>query len=190
MEKERIPVKLDLQFFAEEEKTAVEEGKPQEEEKDGAEATGKDSGQDAPENQTDKEGASADVKSRKEDIAALVAEEIKKASMTPEEKEKYEASEREKRLEDREKAIAQRELQADAKEILAENGLPAGFRDMVLGKDKKETVQNVKALKEQFDAAVQAQVELRLRGRTPHMGSGISGNSQRDSLLAEVESYL
>lgn len=192
MEKERIPLKL--QFFAE----ALESGEsaadePAAKEQSAAEygtaGAEAESGQNESADQTGK-AAPADEKSSKEDIAALVAEEIKKASMTPEEKEKYEVAEREKKLADREALITQRELQADAKELLAENGLPAGFRDMVLGKDKEETVKNVKALKAQFDAAVQAQVETRLKGKTPSVGSGISGSGAKDTLLAEVESYL
>lgn len=192
MEKERIPLKL--QFFAE----ALESGesaadepaaKEQPAAESGTAGAEAESGQNEPADQTGK-AAPADEKSSKEDIAALVAEEIKKASMTPEEKEKYEAAEREKKLADREALITQRELQADAKELLAENGLPAGFRDMVLGKDKEETVKNVKALKAQFDAAVQAQVETRLKGKTPSVGSGISGSGAKNTLLAEVESYL
>lgn len=195
MEKERIPLKL--QFFAEAlesgesaaDESAAKEQPAAESGTAGAEAAEAESGQNEPTDQTGK-ATPADEKSSKEDIAALVAEEIKKASMTPEEKEKYEAAEREKKLADREALITQRELQADAKELLAENGLPAGFRDMALGKDKEETVKNVKALKTQFDSAVQAQVETRLKGKTPSVGSGISGSGAKDALVAEVERYL
>lgn len=187
MEKERMP--FNLQFF-EEAGESGEADTASEGVKAGEEAADKDSGQSEPTDQTDQTQVSADEKSSKEDIAALVAEEIKKASMTPQEKEKYEAAEREKKLADREASIAKRELQADAKELLAENGLPADFRDMVLGKDKEETANNVKALKAQFDAAVQAQVETRLKGKTPSAGSGISRSGAKNTLLAEVESYL
>lgn len=98
-----------------------------------------------------KEGGAADTeksgdgeKVNKDDIVALVAEEVKKVSVIPEEKEKYEASEWEKKLADRESAISLRELQADVKELLADNGLSAEFQDMVIGKDREETEKNVK----------------------------------------------
>ncbi len=117
------------------------------------------------------------------DVQKMVQEEMKKASMTPEERAKYEAEEKEKSLKEREEAISLRERTADAKELLAENGLPAGFVDMVRGADKEETEKNVKAFKAQFDAAVQAQVEKRMGGRTPEAGSGTSREDAMESLI-------
>lgn len=194
MEKEAMPLKMNLQFFAEPESgsqeaaadtsTSDQAGKSEDTVADSKQEAKKDEGA----SDTGKSGDG--VKANMDDIAALVAEEVKKASMTPEEKEKYEASEREKRLSDREAAISLRELQADAKELLADNGLPAEFRDMVIGKTSAETEKNVKNLKASFDAAVQAQVEIRLKGKTPYTGTGVTGGSENDTLMAEVESYL
>lgn len=124
------------------------------------------------------------------DVQKLVQEEMKKAAMSPEERAKYEADEREKTLKEREDAISLRERTADAKELLAENGLPVSFTEMVIGKDKAATEENVKAFKSQYDTAVQAQVEKRLSGRTPDAGSGVSGARDGDALLNEILSYL
>lgn len=124
------------------------------------------------------------------DVQKMVQEEMKKAAMTPEERAKYEAEEREKSLKEREEAVSLRERTADAKALLAENGLPASFTGMVTGKDAAETKKNVEAFKEQFDAAVQAQVEKRLSGRTPDAGSGVSGTGGGDALEDLIMSYL
>ena len=194
MEKEAMPLKMNLQFFAEPEsgsqEAAADTSTSDQESKQADVAADSRQEQKKEEGAPDTEKAGDGAKVNKDDIAALVAEEVKKASMTPEEKEKYEASEREKKLADRESAISLRELQADAKELLADNGLPAEFRDMVIGKDREETEKNVKTMKASFDAAVQAQVETRLKGKTPSAGTGVTGGSENDTLMATVESYL
>lgn len=194
MGKEAMPLKMNLQFFAEPESGSQEAAADTS--TSDQEAKQADVAADSKQEQKKEEGVSDTGKSddgakvNKDDIAALLAEELKKASMTPEEKEKYEASEREKKLADRESAISLRELQADAKDLLADNGLPAEFRDMVIGKDREETEKNVKTMKASFDAAVQAQVETRLKGKTPSAGTGVTGGSENDTLMATVESYL
>ena len=136
-----------------------------------------------------KEETGEQEKSR-EDISALVQEELRKASMNPEEREAYEKQQEEKRLAEREDAISLRERRADAKELLADNGLPAEFQDMVMGKDRAATEANVKSFKSRFDEAVQARVEARLSGRTPSGTAGVTGGSEKDALLAQVEGYL
>ena len=124
------------------------------------------------------------------DVQKLVQEEMKKAAMSPEERAKYEADERAKALKEREDAISLRERTAEAKELLAENGLPASFTKMVVGKNAEETKQNVEAFKSKFDSAVQAQVEKRLSGKTPEAGSGVSGAGSGDPMLEEILKYL
>lgn len=124
------------------------------------------------------------------DITQLVAEELKKAAMPEDERRKYEADLKEKELQSREQALAVKELRADAKAILAENGLPESFLDMVVGKDLKDTQDRVKAMKAGFDTAVQEQVSRRLRGTTPRTGTGATGDGRASALAAQVESYL
>lgn len=124
------------------------------------------------------------------DIAQLVAEELKKAAMPEDERRRYEADLKEKELQSREQALAVKELRADAKGILAENGLPESFLDMVVGKDLKDTQDRVKAMKAGFDTAVQEQVSRSLRGTTPRTGTGATGDGRVSALAAQVESYL
>lgn len=121
---------------------------------------------------------------------AAVKEALRVAGMDAEGKAAYEKEKAEKGLADREAAIALRELKADAKEVLAGNGIPAEFLDVLVGKDLKETRKNTETFKKQFDAAVQAQVEKRLSGKTPSGGNGGGAPSEAEAMAAEIDKYL
>ena len=183
MKRSRLP--MNLQFFAETAASEKADGMT-EEETDVVAKEDVEAGKAGAETEKVEEAAGR----KKEDIAALVQEELKKASMSPQERQTYEKEQKENNLMAREDAVSLRERQADAKELLADSGLPAEFRDMVTGRDKAETQENVKMLKTRFDAAVQAQVEERLKGKTPPGGSGVTGGSEKDTLMAQVEGYL
>ncbi len=189
MKRSRLP--MNLQFFAETAASEKADGMTEEETdvvaKEDVEAGKAGAEKDEVEKPEKVEEAAG---RKKEDIAALVQEELKKASMSPQERQTYEKEQKEKNLMAREDAVSLRERQADAKELLDDSGLPAEFRDMVTGRDKAETQENVKMLKTRFDAAVQAQVEERLKGKTPPGGSGVTGGSEKDTLMAQVEGYL
>ena len=94
---------------------------------------------------------------------AAVAEALKVAGMDKDAKEKYEQE------------------QAEEKQI------PTEFLDMLLGSDLKETKANADAFKTKFDAAVQAQVEKRLAGKTPQGGNGSQSGT---SMKSEIEKYM
>lgn len=121
---------------------------------------------------------------------AAVKEALKVAGMDPEDKAAYEKQQEEKRLADREAEIARRELKADAKEVLAGNGIPAEFLEVLVGKDLEETKANAETFKKQFDAAVQAQVEKRISGKTPSGGNGGGTPSEAEAIAAEIDKYL
>lgn len=196
MEGKTLPMKMNLQFFAadpaRDAADPAAEGTGTAETGDMAEETGQGTAdpagaekENAEEEKKDRDGQSGSIA---ENVQKLVQEEIKKAAMSPEERAAYETEEKEKSLKEREDAISLRERMADAKELLAENGLPVNFTAMVMGEDKMATEKNVKALKAQFDASVQAQVEKRLGGRTPEAGSGVSGGDS--TLEDEIMRYL
>ena len=198
---ERALLPLNLQFFAEDPAAGAADQAAEGATTGAAEAAGADSGsgQEAvdqtagnPDPAGDGGKGSGDGQDGNiaGDVQKLVQEEIKKAAMSPEERAKYEADEREKSLAAREEAISLRERTADAKALLAENGLPASFTEMVVGKDTVETKKNVEAFRSQFDSAVQAQVEKRLSGKTPEAGSGVSGAGSGDSMMEEIMNYL
>lgn len=118
---------------------------------------------------------------------AAVAEALKVAGMDKDAKEKYEQEQAEEKMAKREADIARRELKADAREVLAEKQIPTEFLDMLLGSDLKETKANADAFKTKFDAAVQAQVEKRLAGKTPQGGNGSQSGT---SMKSEIEKYM
>lgn len=194
MEERVLPMKMNLQFFAKDPTEGAAdpaaEGTSAAETADPAEGTGQGTADPAgAETETEGEekkeggGQGGDLAG---DVQKLVQEEMKKAAMSPEERAKYEADEKEKALKEREEAISLRERTADAKELLAENGLPAVFVDMVRGEDRASTEKNVKEMKSLFDASVQEQVEKRLGGRTPEAGSGVSGTGGSDAMMEEI----
>lgn len=121
---------------------------------------------------------------------AAVAEALKVAKMDEESKASYEKEKAEQDLKDREARIALRERKADALDYLAKNDVPKEFLDMLVGKDMDETKANVAAFKGQFDAAVQAQVEKRLAGRTPNGGNGNPSQSEAEAMAAEIDKYM
>ena len=118
---------------------------------------------------------------------AAVDEALKKEKMSDEDKVKYEADQRQKDIEKREKEIALRELKADAKGMLAKEKLSDSFVDIVVGADAEATQQNVKALKAAIDAEVQLQVEARLKGKAPKTGSG---DSSRNDSTSDMEAQM
>lgn len=122
--------------------------------------------------------------------AAAVEEALKVAKMDEESKKVYEKEKADQTLKEREERLALRERRADAAEYLAKNDVPKEFLDMLVGKDMDETKANVAAFKGQFDAAVQAQVERRLAGRTPKGGNGTSSQSEAEAIAAEIDKYM
>ncbi len=121
---------------------------------------------------------------------AAVAEALKVAGMDADSKAAYEKQQEEKKLAEREADIALRELKADTRELLAKKDVPVEFLDMLVGRDLEATKGNVDAFKKQFDAAVQAQVEKRLAGKTPSGGSGTAAASEDDAMAAEIAKYM
>lgn len=126
-------------------------------------------------------------KQLKEKTANAAAEASKTAQMKPDEKAEYEQSKRLQEIEKREQEIAHRELKADTLGALAENDLDKDFLDFVIGADKNSTLDRIKAFKGLFDKAVQAKVEVRLKGKTPPAGSTEDGSN---SIRAQIKKSL
>lgn len=131
----------------------------------------------------------AAVEAAKKEFTDKAAEDAKLSGMTEEEKAAYEASKKEQSIADREAAVTLRELQAETKSLLAEQGLPLKALDNVIGKDLETTKQNIANLKEIVDATVQEQVTARLKGKTPERGTG-ADNSDATAAAKEFASFL
>ena len=64
-------------------------------------------------------------------------------------------------------------LKEKALNALSEQKLPNSFLNFVIGADEKATFDNISAIKTAFDSAVQAQVEERLKGKTPNISNTV-----------------
>lgn len=110
------------------------------------------------------------------------SEAAKLAKMSAEERAKAEADKRQGELEKREKAINLREYRYEAKHQLEENGLPDSFVDMVLSEDAETTKNNIGAIKAEFDKAIEAAVNEKLKGNNPKAG-GRTGALTKGEIL-------
>lgn len=132
----------------------------------------------------------SDFEKQLHDATAKAAEEaLRKAQMKPEEKAEYEQSQRLAELEKREREATEKELRLDTFGLLADKQLDKDFMDYVIGKDRDATVQRIDTFKSLFDKAVQAQVEVRLAGKTPSSGGG-SGTTEADTIREQIKSAM
>ena len=96
-----------------------------------------------------------------------VSEAEKLAKMTATEKAQYLAQKRENELADREAAITKRELQATAKNTLAEKKLPLELADVLVYTDAEACNKSITAVEKAFQSAVEEAVEDSLKGDKP-----------------------
>lgn len=107
----------------------------------------------------------------KQKLESEKAEAEKLAKMTAAEKEQALLDKQKKEIEDRERAIQQKELKLETINILNEKKLPITFADLLLADDADKTKGNVDTFEKAFREAVDAAVTERLKGNTPGSGS-------------------
>lgn len=129
------------------------------------------------------------VEDAKKELTEKAAEDAKLSGMSEEEKTAYEAAKKEQSIADREAAVTLRELKAEAKILLAEQGLPMKALDNVLGKDLETTKQNIANLKELVDTTVNERVTSSLHGKTPERGTG-ADNADVTAIAKEFSAFL
>lgn len=100
----------------------------------------------------------------------------KLAKLSADERAEAERAKREQEIEEREKALNQREYKLEAVKQLDEAGLSTDFVDMVMSDNAEATKENIGALKSAFDKAVEATVNERIKatGDSPKTGAGAS----------------
>ncbi|NOL95628.1 DUF4355 domain-containing protein, partial [Klebsiella pneumoniae] len=86
----------------------------------------------------------------------------KLAKMNADEKQKYQLDQREQELADREKAIARKELTAEAKAMLSERDLPVELVNVVDLTSAETVSQSVAVLQTSWEQAVQKGVQEKL----------------------------
>ena len=89
------------------------------------------------------------------------------AQMNEEEKFRYQLEQREKAIEEKEKALALAENKNEAGKILAEKGLSLALVDFVVAEDAETMNQNISLLEKEFNKSVKAEVEKRLSSKAP-----------------------
>ncbi len=67
-------------------------------------------------------------------------------------------------------------LQFECAKQLGEAKLPVSFAELLTGKDAETTKSNIEAFKTEYDKAVQAEVEQRMKGKAPAMGQNMTSD--------------
>lgn len=106
----------------------------------------------------------------------------KLAKMSAAERKEAEDNAKQETLDKREKELNMREYRYEAKHQLEENGLPDSFVDMVLSEDAETTKNNIGAIKAEFDKAIEAAVNEKLKGNNPKAG-GRTGALTKGEIL-------
>lgn len=122
----------------------------------------------------------------KDGIAKAIEEEKRLSKLSKDEKDAEEKQKLLSRIESLEKEKELGILKEKALNALSEQKLPNSFLNFVIGADEKVTMDNISAIKSEFDIAVQSQVEERLKGKTPVVGNSI----QIDDIQSEFEKAL
>ena len=91
----------------------------------------------------------------------------KLAKMNADEKQKYQLDQREQELADREKALARKELTAEAKAMLSERDLPVELVNVVDLTSAETVSASIGALQKSWEQAVQKGVQEKLKGGAP-----------------------
>lgn len=121
-----------------------------------------------------------------EAVQKALDEEKRKAKLTKDELEKEEKT---KLLEEIETLKNEKQvsiLKETALNKLLEEKLPNSFLKFVMGENEKVIAENITDLKTEFDKAVQAQVEERLKGKTPTFGSNITTDDEISKKFANA----
>ena len=109
----------------------------------------------------------------KDGIAKAIEEEKRLSKLSKDEKDAEEKQKLLSRIESLEKEKELGILKEKALNALSEQKLPNSFLSFVIGADEKATFDNISAIKSAFDSAVQAQVEERLKGKTPNISNTV-----------------
>lgn len=106
------------------------------------------------------------------------------AKLTKDERAKEEEAKRLKAIEEREQAIAEREMKMATMALLVEEGLPQEFLGHVLAPTAEEVKAKISDLRNVFDKEVEKRVNERLVQSTPRRGS-INGLTKEDIMAIE-----
>lgn len=185
----QAPIKLNLQFFAEEDGNGSDNEGSKSSENENSGNTSDESG-----SENDKDGSDGeddDKKYSRSEFRKMFAGQMNefktnelpglldkarqegedRAKMTEKERIEADTKEREDKLNKRETALNQRDALSDTTAKLSENGLPTSFASMLNDLDEGKRTKNVKEFKKAFSEAVHNGVlEATKGGNTPRTG--------------------
>lgn len=120
------------------------------------------------------------LKKQEKKNADRVKEAEKLAKMSEAEKYEFQLEQREKAIEEKERALALAENKNEASKILADKGLSLALVDFILAEDAETMNENIKVLDKAFKASVKAEVEKRLGSKTPTQSTSINESMTRE----------
>lgn len=181
------PLKIDLQFFADQEENSESQNQPVDGEQESVENN--DVLELTPEELQRKIDSEADrrldkvLKKKQQEwesemqqrIDEAIKEQQRLSKLSEKERKEEELTQKEKLLAEKEAELARKELRSEAIEVLQEKELPATFADFLLAEDAESTLENINTFKKAFDAAVNTAVKEKLRQDTPKAGGRITG---------------
>lgn len=129
--------------------------------------------------ETDRRVTSALKKAEEKNIAKIKEAE-KLAAMNEADKFQYQLEQREKAIEEKEKALALAENKATATTILAEKGLSPILVDFIVAEDADTMDSNIKILERAFKESVKMEVEKRLGSNAPKKGLPLEQTLTKD----------
>lgn len=186
---QKFPLKLDLQFFAEGGEPGGESGGEGGDEPPETVTLTKEELEKLLQQEGDRRATSA-AKKREETMRKEWEEKVKEerkqaeelAKLSAEERAKVEAERREadfkkkeEELLERERQFAKKQLEMDTIDVLRERKLPTTFSKFVLGKDAEETLENIVKFQEDYQQAIETEVNKRLASDVPRVGNKQTG---------------
>lgn len=114
----------------------------------------------------DNEEKLAEERKKAEEIAGLPEEERRRARL----------DESVRLFEDEKKQYMSEKMEFETAKLLSNEDLPVSFAALLAGKDEDECRENVKLFKEEFLKELEANLNSRLRGRTPMTNSVVENN--------------
>lgn len=109
-----------------------------------------------------------------------VKEAEKLAKLSEQERFQYELEQREKAIAEKEKQMALMENKAEASKALNERGISIALADFVVAEDADTMMENIKLLDDEFKKSVKAEVEKRLAGNSPKKNLETQGMTRED----------
>lgn len=132
--------------------------------------------------ETDRRVSQALKKAEKKN-AEKVREAEKLAKLSEQERFQYELEQREKAIAEKEKQMALMENKAEASKALNERGISIALADFVVAEDADTMMDNIKLLEDEFKKSVKAEVEKRLAGGSPKKNLGDGKGMTREEFM-------